>query len=112
MAKASEWSRRVAAWRASGLSAAEFCDGRGYSVKGLWHWSSKLGRASRDIGRPRGVVRLARIVRPAVAEVVSDDGNILIELGGARLTVCGRVDAVALRTVVDALRDVHAAGLR
>ncbi len=112
MAKACEWSKRVAAWRASGLSAADVCDRHGYSVKGLWHWSSKLGRASGNVDRPRGVVRLARIVRPPVSEVVAEDGNIFIELGRARLTVRGRVDAVALRTVVEALRDGQTVGSR
>lgn len=107
MAKASEWSKRVAEWRASGLSAAKFCAAHGYSVKGLWHWSSKLGRANRTVSRPRGVVHLARVVRAPVSEVVAESSNILVELGGARLTICGRVDAVALRTVVDSLRDVQ-----
>ena len=61
---------------------------------------------------PRAVVRLARIVRPPVSEVVGASGNIFVELGGARLTVSGRVDAVALRTVVDALRNSQTVGAR
>ncbi len=81
-------------------------------MKCLWHWSSKLGRGNSSVVQPRGDVRLARIVRPPVSEGVAKDGNILVELGGARLTVCGRVDAVALRTVVDALRDVQMVGHR
>lgn len=107
MAKAAEWTKRVAEWRASGLKAQEFCAGRGYSAKCLWHWSSKLGRA--DAGAPirKPAVRLMRVARqraastPSAASVAS---NMVVEMDGVRLTLHGQVDAQALRTVVTTLR--------
>jgi hypothetical protein len=117
MANATEWARRVAAWRASGMTAEQFCADKGYSVKSLWGWSSRLSRtAGRTATKAGASVPLAKVVS---AESVSprarrsagpddSDGRILLEIGGARIEVQGRVDASALRTVVDVLREERA----
>jgi transposase len=107
MTKEAEWTKRVAEWRSSGLTAAEFCASHDYSAKTLWYWSSKLGRASRDTtGTPS--VRLVRVARQRVAPTPSLS-SISVEVAGAKLTLHGNVDEVALRTVVMTLRDL---GLR
>lgn len=47
MAKASEWEARVASWRVSGKTSAEFCKGHGYSAKSLlWWFESASAQAS------------------------------------------------------------------
>src|SRR5690606_24907151 len=48
MASAAEWSRRVASWRRSGLSAEEFASGKDYRAKTLAWWSSELKRRERS----------------------------------------------------------------
>jgi hypothetical protein len=104
MTKEAEWAERVAEWRSSGLTATEFCTGRDYSAKTLWYWSSKLGRASRDdTGAP--AVRLVRVARQQSAPTAAVS-SIGVEVAGARLTLHGPVDEVALRTVVMTLRDL------
>lgn len=104
MVKETEWAKRVAEWRSSGLTAAEFCAGRDYSVKTLWYWSSKLGRASRGATSTPNV-RLVRVARQRVAPTPSAS-SIILEVSGAKLTLHGHVDDVALRTIVMTLRDL------
>ena len=43
MADTTTWRKRVATWRASGLSASEFCKGREFPAGTLYWWSSRLG---------------------------------------------------------------------
>jgi hypothetical protein len=104
MAKAAEWTNRVAEWRASGLKAKDFCVDREYSAKSLWHWSSKLARASNKKTTRQPKVRLMRVARQSSALAPSASG-IVVELAGAKLTLQGQVDLVALRTLVMALRE-------
>lgn len=40
--KKADWAKRVAAWRASGKSLREFCEGRDYSPKRLQWWAWHL----------------------------------------------------------------------
>lgn len=118
MANASEWGKRVAAWRASGLTAEQFCAGREYSAKSLWHWSSRLGRAGdkgvaprpgRRRSRTPEVVPVARLVRAGEA---SSLGSVVVELNGARIEVQGAVPATTLQAVFEALRDARSEGAR
>src|SRR6185312_13871765 len=102
--KEAEWAQRVAEWRSSGLTAAEFCASHDYSAKTLWYWSSKLGRASRHTTTTSSV-RLVRVARQRVAPTPSAS-SISLEVAGAKLTLHGQVDEVALRTVVMTLRDL------
>jgi hypothetical protein len=104
MAKEAEWAQRVAEWRSSGLTAAEFCASQDYSAKTLWYWSSKLGRASRGT-KGTATVRLVRVTRQRVAPTPSAS-SISVEVAGAKLTLHGQVDEIALRTVVRTLRDL------
>jgi transposase len=112
MAKAAEWTKRVAEWRASGVKAQEFCAGRGYSAKCLWHWSSKLGRASAGASTREPAVRLVRVERQRVESTPSAASNMIVEMDGVRLTLHGQVDAQALRTVMTTLRTLSVEGSR
>ena len=106
MAKASEWAKRVADWRASGQTAAEFSEAHGYPVASLRYWSSKLGQenATGSGRRQTPVVRLARVTQAVLGELPLRAARMIIEVDGARLTVCGQVDAVSLRAAVSAMR--------
>ncbi|HEX7479705.1 MAG TPA: hypothetical protein VF331_18020 [Polyangiales bacterium] len=111
MTKASEWLQRVAAWQASGLRAGEFCVGRDYSAKTLQWWSSRL-RHGRVAPTARGeAVRLARVVRSAVA-VPPMATSIVIEVGGARVEVRPGVDRAALQVVLEVLSAARIGGAR
>jgi len=60
---ASEWAERIAEWRASGKSAAAFCETREYSAKSLQWWSSQLKRRGQLAASSEPQVKLARVVR-------------------------------------------------
>lgn len=75
MADRTTWKRRVAEWRASGLTSRRFADGRSFAPVTLTWWAWNLGRESaRDAGGgdlgagPRAVnrVRFARVVPRAL----------------------------------------------
>jgi hypothetical protein len=90
---AAEWSERVASWRASGKSAFEFAEAKGYAPKLLRWWASELRRRERD----KPTVQLAQVrVRPS-------GGPVQVIVGGARIEVRAGFDAELLRSVVEAL---------
>jgi hypothetical protein len=93
MSTESKWAARVADWRKSGLTATEFCDGKGFSAGGLRYWSSRLrsGKAGKE-------VRLARIV-PSSDPTVADTA-VLIEAGNVRIGVRRGFDPEVLRAVL------------
>jgi hypothetical protein len=109
MAKASEWAARVAEWRASGVSAREFCVDRGYAPSSLLGWSSRL---QREKGRKHEAVAprvpLARVLGRAPA--VESRSAIMLEVGGARMEVRAGTDRATLSMVLEALRAVTVTG--
>jgi hypothetical protein len=59
-----KWARRVAKWRASGLTSTAFCAGRGFTAGGLRYWAHVLRKQEAESrGGPSPAVRLARVVR-------------------------------------------------
>ena len=96
-----KWSERVGEWRASGKTAEEFAEGRGFKGSTLRYWASTLRTAEGAPGRTRKPrVRLVRVVaRPSAAEA-----SLEVAVGAARVTVRPGFDAALLRQVVDALR--------
>ena len=40
------WAERVAAWRASGQTSREYCEGRDFTAGGLRHWAYRLRKAA------------------------------------------------------------------
>lgn len=103
MSDAAAWTDRVAAWRASGLRASEFCRGVEYSPSTLQWWSSKLKRDA----RPKAAVQLARVIRSRSTEPAALDhrGSIVVEAvcSGARVFVGSAVDRDALSVVFELL---------
>lgn len=103
-----KWSERVTGWRSSGLTAAKFCAGKGFTEGGLRYWASKLKRAQGEAHR-EGLaegVRIARVVRtPMAVEVAATatETSIVIEVGGARVAVRRGFDGEVLREVLAVL---------
>jgi transposase len=105
MSKETDWPARVAAWRASGMSAQEFCKQRGYSATTLYWWSSQLKRAGvlaqRDEPMP-----LVRIVRKSETRAAAKSSPIFVHVGNARIEVSADVDRSTLSVVLEALASV------
>ncbi len=109
-ASASEWAERVSEWRASGQSAAAFCETRAYSAKSLQWWSSQLKRRGRLAASIEPQVKLARVVRGS-RDTPSSAQRIVVMVGEARVEVPAGADRATLGLVFDALRDAQA-GMR
>lgn len=99
MADESIWKQRVAAWRASGQTAAVYSEGKGFAASTLKWWSAHLGPATTP------AVPLARVVIPTrgTASPAPRSGALVVEVAGARLTVEPGVDRETLALVVDVL---------
>lgn len=119
-----KWLERVVAWRASGMTAAEFCEGAPFDAGSLRTWSSRLGRegkvARSPIGRrPKRAegakgVRFARVVT-AAAQAEPRSGpealprspcaapSLSVVIGESRIEVGSDFDPSLLRAVVSAL---------
>lgn len=95
-----KWSERVREWRASGKTAEEFAEGRGFKGSTLRYWASTLRGAEAGTDRARKPrVRVVRVVARAAAERASLE----VAVGGARVTVRPGFDAALLRQLIDAL---------
>ena len=98
-----KWSERVADWRASGKTAEEYAQGRGFEPSTLRFWSSRLRHiASKAATGAQPRVRMARVVPVASAVPVAERPFVVI-VGAARIEVRAGCDRRALREIVDAL---------
>ena len=104
MADAATWGRRVAEWRASGLTSHAFSAGREFTAGGLRHWAYRLGK-TRKQARSAAAVRIARVVRVASSPPPAppSDVPIIVEVGGARVSLRAGFDRAALGAVLDVL---------
>ena len=95
MTSRSEWEARVSEWRASGLTAEKFCEGRDFKRTALYWWS---GRGSRNGEARPAAVSLARVETKRASML-----ELTIELGGARIIVPHDFDEATLARVVRVL---------
>ncbi|HVN36015.1 MAG TPA: hypothetical protein VMU96_12275 [Casimicrobiaceae bacterium] len=97
----STWSRRVANWRASGLTADEFAAEHGFRAPTLRWWASRLKRE--EMRQAAALVPLARVIR-SPAQPVSR-GTVVIDALDlrARVTVETGVERETLDAVFGAL---------
>ena len=106
MADAATWKKRVAAWRASGQTAAEYSKQHGLTLSALQRWSHRLRREASEAA-PAGPVRLARVERVATVSTepvaAATVPGIVIEVGGVRVRVERGIDAATVATVLAAL---------
>lgn len=86
-----KWRDRVALWRASGLTAEDFCSRHGGAPTTLRTWSSRLKRAA-------PAVRLMKVITTE-----SRRGTLVIEIGDARVRLESAMDRELLAMVVDVL---------
>jgi len=93
-----KWSERVREWRASGKSAEEFAEGRGFKGSTLRFWASTL-RKTELSGAGHARVRLVPVVRRSVTQ----EPAIEIAIGKARVMVRPGFDATLLQQLVEAL---------
>lgn len=102
------WAERVEAWRASGQTSREYCEGRAFTAGGLRHWAYRLRKAAgmkaTALAR-RSSVRLVRVERVAdrAAPAVPVGAALIIEIGGARMVVPPGCDVGTVKTVLEAL---------
>lgn len=94
----SKWAARIKAWKDSGQTARDYCNGKGFSVASLRIWRTRLRKLEASQSGAR--VRLARVL-PAHRD--TSETPILIEIAGARLGVRRGFDSETLRAVIAAL---------
>ena len=90
-----QWRECIAEQARSGLSIKQFCKDRGIAEHAFYGWRKRL--------RETGPVRFALVDRTGAPHTLA--GNLeLTLLTGERLRIGAGVDAVTLRTVLEALR--------
>ena len=98
------WSERVSAWRSSGMTSVEFCEGKEFTAGGLRHWAYRL-RQTRPRKQAALAVRIAKVVPRAApadpAPVAAEP--LLVEVGGIRVTVRPGFDRPTFAAIVDVL---------
>lgn len=112
------WAERVREWRASGLSADLFAEGKGYKPASLRWAESWLSRGADGGRRPRGRPPKSALAKtpvgtampsttprfvPLLARSPSTDGGVVVEVGSACIRVTAGFDLALLREVVRAL---------
>jgi hypothetical protein len=111
MADHETWAKRVAEWKASGLTSTAFCEGKDFTPGGLRHMAHRLGGERQQRRAPVRIARVVRLPRAGASSPIEpapapDAPAIVVELGGARVTVRVGVDRTTLATVVDVLAAV------
>jgi hypothetical protein len=105
------WAERIEEWGRSGQSATEFAEGKPFTSGTLTWAASQLRTEARGKGKrreggsrakPERKIRMAEVVRrPAKAPVAE---RVVVEIGGAVITVRRGFDRSLLQDVVIALR--------
>ncbi len=91
-----QWEKRIAHWRASGLSMLAYCRQHGLSYTPLVRWRRRLERGSATAA----TLTLIPVVAPAASRC-----PIVIRLpGGIGIEVASGFDATLLSAVVQALQ--------
>ena len=97
--KPDEWSERIAAQQRSGISVKQFCEEHGLTECSFYYWRKRLQKRE-----PRPV-RFALVERGTARQEAPVEAALeLLWPTGERLRIGAGVDAVTLRTVLDALR--------
>lgn len=107
----SKWAARVASWRASGQSAAEFAAGRDYAASTLRWWGYRLAATTEqpaggaEVATTPPKIALVRVSRaPKEERVEGLLATSVVELETLRVRVEPGFDEAALRSVIAALR--------
>jgi hypothetical protein len=108
---AAVWVERIEEWGRSGQSATEFAEGKPFTSGTLTWAASQLRKGARGRGKRREAgarakrerkIRIAEVVRrPSKAPVAE---SVVVEIGGAVISVRRGFDRTLLQDVVVALR--------
>jgi hypothetical protein len=97
-----KWAERVREWKASGRSASDYAEGKGFAAATLAWWSSRIRSEALGEATASAVsdsqVRMARVVRATRAS-----SSLTVRVAGAVIEVRAGFDRGLLREVVDAL---------
>ena len=96
-ATAAKWSERIREWRGSGLTAAQFAEGKGFEASTLRFWAYRL---KEPVASAPQVVELVPKSRRRTIAVGSE---LVIELGVARVRVGRGFDRELLLELVEVL---------
>ena len=100
MADRIEWARRVAAWRRSGETAAEYARGREFAASTLKWWSSQLKALAAPPEPSSTTVAMIRVQRDAPR----DTAIAVVELDDAVVRIASGADEATLTALFGALR--------
>ena len=105
------WAERIEEWGRSGQSATEFAEGKPFTSGTLMWAASQLRNGARGTGKPRkGRSRTKRQRKIRIAEVIRRPSktpaaeSLVVEIGGAVISVRRGFDQALLRDVVVVLR--------
>lgn len=100
------WQERLAAWRASKLSAVEFCAGRDFTVHSLRQWRGRELEAERRASAVKAATRLARVevtAQPRLAAVCCAATGVALEVGVVRVTLDRSFDRATLAAALEVI---------
>ena len=95
-----KWLDRVREWKAGGLTAEEYAQGRGFEGSTLRVWASRLRQVPKEPPAPS--MRMARV---RVAHRAPPSSTVVLAVGKARIEVRHGFDGALLREVVEAIGD-------
>lgn len=104
MADRETWAKRVASWRASGLTATEYSAGRGFAPNTLRFWASRLGRE-------RQLVRVVRAEPAPIAQHAAPLTEIELSVGGTRVQMRFALSREQVAGVLHVLADALTAAM-
>jgi transposase len=103
MADRETWAKRVADWKASGLSSPAFCAGKEFTAGGLRHWAHRLTHGEQRRRRVR-LAKVVRLSRPQPPRQISDVApELVVEVGAVRVAVRRGCDRATLAVVLEVL---------
>jgi len=94
--KTDQWRERIGEQERSGVSVKQFCKERGLTEYSFYSWRKRL--------RQKEPVRFALVDRGVRQGSATEAGLELVLTSGERLRISAGVDAMTLRTVLEALR--------
>jgi hypothetical protein len=102
------WARRLAEWRASGLTLTQYCVGRDFTPGAIRYWAKRLPTDDSLSVEPPPVpppAAFARVLREPMP--VHEESPVVIEVSAVRLVLRRGFDPVTLRAVLDLVTGVR-----
>jgi transposase len=108
MADREAWAKRVAEWKASGLSSPAYCADKDFTAGGLRHWAHRLSHGEEQAGPQVRIARVVRVRRARRPVPGDEQAEVFVEIGAARIAVRAGFDRETLAAVVDVLAAARA----